>query len=129
MNLKKNPVPVGFTYVQLPREKAPQEIWPQMEWEDVSADYAGVFFRAVGGNAAEFGELQEENSPRLDRVQGTATGPFNTEVEITADGVYSPVVDAYGQTSETNRVGLRFRVTATEVRPRNMAVRIWKRIR
>ena len=57
----KNPVPINFTYVQLPHEKEPVEIWPWMIWEDVSANYSGVFFRVIVGEAAPFGQIQMEN--------------------------------------------------------------------
>ena len=50
-----NPIPIGFTYVQLPHEKGPSDFWPEINWKDVTPDYAGVFFRAGGGEAAPFG--------------------------------------------------------------------------
>ncbi|KAH9403401.1 chromatin-modulating protein mrc1 [Tyrophagus putrescentiae] len=43
--LKKEIIPLGFTYVQLPKDKAPSELWPSMTWADISKDYEGVFFR------------------------------------------------------------------------------------
>jgi hypothetical protein len=58
LNTIKNPVPIGFIYVQLPKEKSPTEIWPWMTWINVSSDYAGHFFRVEGGNAAPFGQSQ-----------------------------------------------------------------------
>ena len=67
IGLMKNPVPIGFTYVQLPHEKKPVEIWPWMIWEDVSANYSGVFFRVIGGEAASFGNIQQENIPRINK--------------------------------------------------------------
>ena len=39
-----------------------------MIWEDVSANYSGVFFRVVGGEAAPFGEIQMENTNRISKV-------------------------------------------------------------
>ena len=45
LSLMKNPVPIGFTYVQLPHEKQPGEIWPWMIWENVTSEYACVFSR------------------------------------------------------------------------------------
>ena len=44
--------PVGITYVQYPQQKSPQELFPKTTWEEIS--YDGAFFRAAGGNAADF---------------------------------------------------------------------------
>ena len=68
IDLKNNPVPIGFTYVQLPLEKQSGDIWPWMIWEDVSAKYSGVFFRVVGGEADAFGEIQMANTNRISKV-------------------------------------------------------------
>ena len=44
--------PIGITYVQYPQQKSPQELFPKTTWEEIS--YDGAFFRASGGNAADF---------------------------------------------------------------------------
>ena len=44
--------PVGITYVQYPQQKSPQELFPKTAWKEIS--YDGAFFRASGGNAADF---------------------------------------------------------------------------
>ncbi len=62
-NLKQNPVPIGFIYVQLPSQPEPKTLWPIVEWKDVTLDYAGLFFRAEGGNSESFGKLQTGNAP------------------------------------------------------------------
>ena len=138
MNTIKNIVPIGFIYVQFPNEKSPTEIWPRMTWNDVSSAYAGVFFRVVGGEAASFGQVQEDNAPRLDE--------FNSNFDY--------IINKQGQTSLFNQtipkggwsgwsytgyskfgddwkyyssMMSRFHVSGGEVRPRNMAIRIWKR--
>jgi len=50
LEMKQNPlVPISFIYVQLPGEKSPTEVWLWMQWADVSATYAGAFFRVDGG--------------------------------------------------------------------------------
>lgn len=124
MKLMNNPVPVGFTYAQLPKEKPPTEIWPWMEWTDVSQDYEGVFFRVVGGESSSFGEVQEGNSPRLTRVDRVRTSTYGA-VEISANGEASAAFDA-DDSSFSDR-GMTFTVSGGETRPRNMAIRIWKR--
>src|SRR5699024_5951111 len=67
-DLKQNLLPLGFTYVQLPKDKAPGEIWPWATWTDVSSTYAGVFFRVEGGAAAPFGTVQESNTTTLSHI-------------------------------------------------------------
>lgn len=39
-----------------------------MAWKEISSDYEGVFFRVAGGDAAPFGQVQEENAPRLETI-------------------------------------------------------------
>ena len=64
-NLKQNPVPIGFIYVQLSGQSEPHTLWPQTEWNNISPKYAGLFFRAEGGNADSFGETQSEQARSL----------------------------------------------------------------
>jgi len=127
-NVKKNPVPLGFIYVQLPNEKSPKEIWPWMLWNDVSSAYAGIFFRVAGGNASSFGQIQEENSPRLIHVSRHLPihqARSEIEVNVFSNGEPSVIIDA--ERSVDRDIGLQFTVSDGEVRPRNMAIRIWKR--
>lgn len=135
MNVVKNPVPRGFIYVQLPKEKLPSDIWPWLGWEDVTAEYAGVFFRAEGGNSSSFGEIQEENSPRLVHAaynhHNDDEGTYSWNVDIKADNKPTDVVltGVYVAGRYDSETGLSFRVSSGEVRPRNMAIRIWKRVK
>ncbi len=62
LEVKQNPVPIGFIYVQLPKQKSPTEIWSWMIWKDVTSDYAGLFFRAEGGGSEVFEKIQEDTS-------------------------------------------------------------------
>jgi len=125
-NLKQNPVPIGFIYVQLPTEKSPTEIWPWMTWNDVSYAYAGVFFRVTGGEAASFGQVQKENSPRLVRVNRYDLNiRTSSAIDVFPNGEKSSIIDA--EISRNRDRGLQFTVSGGEVRPRNMAIRVWKR--
>jgi len=103
-----------------------------MQWADVSATYAGVFFRVEGGGSAAFGQTQQENAPHLTKVE---YGYFNN-----IDGINRPIETNSDQTSEWIRSGyytntisnpistaLRFTLSGGEVRPNNMAVKVWKR--
>ena len=56
--------PVGFVYVQFSGQSAPNALWGGT-WQNVSNLYAGLFFRAEGGNAAAFGSSQREGLPNI----------------------------------------------------------------
>jgi hypothetical protein len=131
-DIKKNPVPIGFIYVQLPNEKSPTEIWPWMIWSDVSSVYAGVFFRVTGGEAASFGKVQEEFLPHIssfNRKGYNGDTTFNLSIDVPdsgwSDEINLGAVKLGGGALFTNT--LRFNVSGGEVRPRNMAIRVWKR--
>lgn len=115
MTLITEPIlPIGFIYVQLPNQTAPNETWNWMEWEDVTSQYAGLFFRAEGENAAPFGEVQEADSPKLVAMDSVETDNGVNNF-LTID-------------RSTNRNwDMQVMMTYNEVRPRNMAIKIWKR--
>ena len=133
--LKKENIPIGFTYVQLPKDKAPGELWPSMTWTDISSEYEGVFFRVVGGGAGGFGVVQLENAPRLEMVH---TGnekhkiqkihhDLTNNVSIPVTG-WSDGVRTGDLSSIENAFYINFKHTDTaEVRPKNMAVKVYKR--
>ncbi len=127
LNTIKNPFPIGFIYVQLPNEKSPTEIWPWMTWNDVSSAYAGVFFRVDGGGSATFGQTQEENSPRLIRVRTLNPPPsYINDIQVYANGTETQAIPT-GFAGSNPLYSLAFTVSGGEVRPRNMAFRVWKR--
>ena len=118
---------MGFIYTQLPDQAPPTLIWPKFAWTDITSNYAGLFFRAEGGNSSDFGTLQGEQSPRLIQVhkypnQSDLWGDVIVNLE---PGVESKKVYTGGNTG--NDVSMSFFVSAGEVRPVNKAVRIWKR--
>ena len=127
--------PIGFTYVQLPKDRAPGELWPSMTWTDISSEYEGVFFRVVGGGAGGFGVVQLENAPRLEMVH---TGnekhkiqkihhDLTNNVSIPVTG-WSDGVRTGDLSSIENAFYINFKHTDTaEVRPKNMAVKVYKR--
>ena len=130
----KNPVPIGFIYVQLPNEKSPVDIWPWTIWKDITSVYAGVFFRAGGGNAAGFGQIQVENTPRLIEVDTCSSDDAAcNELHKKIKMVYNSTLPVGGRSnlvytgasSSTSRYTC-FVTTGGEVRLRNMAIQIWK---
>lgn len=100
-----------------------------MWWLDITEEYAGLFFRVLGGGSAEFNVEQAENNNRLMDVNTAHT--INTwHIVVPPTGAYSDIVASGAMGSgSTTAWGLRFRVSGGEVRPRNTAVRIWRRIR
>ena len=127
-------IPIGFLYTQLPNQSSPSLLWPNMEWTEVTQSYAGLFFRAEGGNSSSFGEQQSPSSPHLTKViqnlelnmksyymgnhtisldQGKMSNKFYTGNNAIPSGVSS--------------IALRFVVSKEEVRPINTAIKIWKR--
>ena len=132
--LKKGNIPIGFTYVQLPKDKAPSELWPSMTWTDISKEYEGVFFRVVGGGASGFGAVQPQNAPRLEVVHTSYDDSKSGEnhginyardvpLPVTgwSDGIWSGDVG-------DRAIYIRFKHTdIPEVRPKNMAIKVFKR--
>ncbi|KAH9408921.1 hypothetical protein TYRP_011194 [Tyrophagus putrescentiae] len=149
------PVPIGFIYVQLPYEQSPKEIWPSnwYSWTEVSEAYAGVFFRVVGGDAAEFGNTQEADAPHIDKIlqKWCWTNDDNTcskgatsydsepadvkrnislsgsSSESWSDPIWSANKYRKGDQSSSMSNYLTFHNSGGEIRPLNMAVRVWKR--
>lgn len=58
-------IPIGFIYIQYQYQVSPIELWPIMRWTDVTSDFAGQFFRALGGNSAAWGQVQNSCAPRI----------------------------------------------------------------
>ena len=136
--LTKSPVPLGFIYVQLPKEKSPQEIWSsEIKWTDVSSTYECIFFRVVGSKTQTFGKVQEDFLPYIDKVSYFCQGKYGTnspcsyvtEAHIPRGGGWSG--DLYTaikfKKPGNDNQSISFHFSGGEVRPRNMAVRVWKR--
>ncbi len=131
--IKKQSIPIGFTYVQLPKDKAPTELWPSLTCTDVSSNYEGVFFRVVGGGAGSFGVVQQENAPRLEMIH---TGFIEHKIKNlhgdSSNNVSIPVTgwsDGVG-TGSTGSVAVytNFKHSdIAEIRPKNMAIKVYKR--
>ncbi|CAG2108777.1 unnamed protein product [Medioppia subpectinata] len=118
-------IPVGFTYIQLPHQLEPHQIWPRFKWTDISHTYAGLFMRVLGGQSAPFGKVQESGAPRLASIKsyglhGVPAVDTHTE-EVGADNQWS--------NGHYNGFPIAFKVTKSEVRPKNIAIKVWKRIK
>ncbi len=139
-SLKANPVPLGFIYVQLPNQKSPQEIWPLTSWTDDSDQYGSAFFRVMGSKTALFGEVQEEFAPYIDEIKfdeckGAHCFNANTDLNLWSvktlhTGGWSPHVMSASLergTGEWYKGLLQFHTAGGEIRPKNMAIKVWKR--
>ena len=87
-----------------------------------------MFFRAGGGKAAAFGIVQQDNSPRL--VKADTTYPIAGAKS--SDNIVIPKNGAsdWTYTGGTDRKEgyIRFETSGDEVRPINMAIKVWRRI-
>ncbi|XP_054154842.1 macrophage mannose receptor 1-like [Oppia nitens] len=126
--LKSNPVPAGFIYTQLAGQPEPSELWPGVKWQDVTSDYSGLFFRAEGSGSEPFGQIQAANWSRLAAVnthKWAISDPTDTVYEFTNlenIGWSDDIING----NFPNEMYLYF--TSTDNRPRNQAIRLFKRI-
>ena len=123
-------IPLGFLYTQLPNQSSPDMLWPNMKWTEVTQSYAGLFFRAEGGNSSSYGELQLARAPHLAEIHQY----MNTQ-EYLGDNKVSLVQGIETKKFFSGRNGptgdyysFSFKLSNEEVRPINKAIRIWKRI-
>lgn len=133
-NLVNKIIPIGFIYIQYRNQSTPDILFgTDGKWQDVSAEYAGEFFRAVGGNSATFGSKQAEGLPD---IQGGFSGYGNFGAAIGACVLEIPVI-TYARTqagSAYSSIGIyasRYNSiygASTHVTPYNSAIRIWKKI-
>ena len=133
-------MPVGAIYVQFAGQTDPTTLFGGT-WENVSATYAGLFFRAEGGAAAAFGQSQTDGAPNIygdftvsrsvDTLAwnlGQANGAFTMGDYTNTVGLNNYSVATNGRpyaifTASSNNV----KYTLSEVRTVNSTVRIWKR--
>jgi hypothetical protein len=131
--VRNNPVPIGFLYTQFPKKPNPQSIWPNLMWRDVTSEYAGLFFRAGGGAAAAFGEIQPESTKRLKTIASRGQREYGegwNPVSINPGGWTTWIrMGHYGGVGGWDyATHMKFEATNDEIKPRNTAVLIWERI-
>ncbi|XP_054154766.1 uncharacterized protein LOC128953304 [Oppia nitens] len=130
--LVANPVPMGFVYTQLSGQPEPSAIWPQVNWQDVTRDYSGLFFRAEGSGSLPFGQIQAANWSRLSTVYTYRRSISITTIDQSHRLTELPVTGWSNDTIDDNlgyypdHLNLYF--TESDNRPRNQAIRIFKRI-
>lgn len=131
-------IPVGGVYVQFPGQDTPKAIFGGT-WLNITSMYEGLFFRAEGGDALAFngGTQDWDAGPHyhLTGIGSTAgddgLGIYDT-VSTGTPGAGTKVIQASSSaparqfvTSITYARGAIS--TASETRPVNQSIRIWKR--
>ena len=132
-------LPIGFIYVQYKNQSTPDTLFgTDGKWQDVSSEYAGEFFRAVGGDSSSFGITQAEGLPNITGLIDPVSGLFKSNFRDGAfsgggDWRFSPVQQnsgggessaCYFSASGSNSIY----GASTHVTPYNSAIRIWKKI-
>jgi hypothetical protein len=125
IEIRGNP-PIGCMVVQHPGESSPATLYPGTTWSNVSANFAGSFFRAEGGLAKSYGGGKQDFA-----MQGHwHSGPSGT------GGVGQNWNDSFGAQNLTAGALAGPAITdgangtpkiAAETRPDNFTVRIWQR--
>ena len=114
-------IPIGFIYHQLPSQPTPATLFGGT-WSNISSTYAGLFFRAEGGNASAFeagtqGFMMQSHN-HVGQWAGAANGGGGFE------GIGSSLVSG----AAGNVTGAVYSGTAgVENRPVNKTIRIWER--
>jgi len=100
-----------------------------VDWIEITSEYAGLFFRVLGGGSEHFGVMQEENSPKLVEVNSQKIrGASRYHISINTNNYWSNPIESGASVGKDNDwTHLSFKVSSGEVRPRNKAMRIWKR--
>ena len=149
LNGKLDIMPIGAVYTQYPGQLPPAELFGGT-WSNITSMYAGLFFRAEGGNANAFeGGSQED---KIRPIRGTQTrskvdtGEWGSETSY-GNGCFTTSVT--GQNTRSggswwwlSHLTLTFDANANsrnygnpmaghadgpEIRPVNTSIRIWKR--
>jgi hypothetical protein len=87
----------------------------------------------LGGNSSDFGVVQEESDKSLAEVSNmfATVRDLTYKVGVPKNGTVSDILYSGDYTSSNNsmtRTMLKFRASNNEIRPKNQAIRIWKRI-
>lgn len=149
INSKLDILPVGFVYIQFPKKKKPSDFLAGT-WEDITDEYAGLFFRAEGGNADPFieeGDLTAQED-KIRSIQGelphwgdvggygVGTGVFNTysstrryPVSSTSGSNTAYIKSTFSANENINDFGnpMAGHADGPEIRPVNVSIRIWER--
>jgi len=118
-------IPIGFIYIEYHNQVTPSELWPNMKWDDVTSEFGGHFFRALGGDSAAWGQKQNSCAPRISRIDNYGSNDYAHGIDLPTSGWSARLF-----TGKFEQLGTAtgFHVEGCEVRPVNSAIRIWKRV-
>ena len=125
-------MPVGAIYVQFAGQSDPTTLFGGT-WDNISDTYAGLFFRAEGGDAATFGETQTGGAPNIQGTFGNASTFQTVTGAFLSSSSGNGTVGGYSYAQGTIVVGFSAANAnatygaADEIRPANSTIRIWKR--
>ena len=127
-------MPVGSVYVQFSGQTDPTTLFGGT-WDNVSSTYAGLFFRAEGGNAATFGNTQAGGAPNIEGTIVNLGGAFGETSGAFSLTEQQNIVGLHSSSANYNDTQAQFLASASnsvfgsadEVRPANSTIRIWKR--
>ena len=117
-------------HIQLSGQSDPSTLWPLFGWSDITNRYSGLFFRVVDNNGKGLGGVMRESGKTLRGIMSTKYLKSEDQKSKTwqlklTNGQWSPFV-MLGD-SGRDLMGLRFRVSADEIRPLNQAIKVWMR--
>ena len=113
----KGYLPVGFVYFQLRGQPKPSDLFDG-EWEDISSQYAGLFFRVEGGNSAPFGQDQAMSiQPHVHDYYEA----YDLSFSYGGEGNQPVIRTLSYRNRNTGSTGV------TETRPVNTTIRVWIR--
>jgi|GEM_PF-6522377 len=116
-----SPFPIGAIYLQLKGQQSPSELFGGT-WSNVSDSFAGEFFRVEGGNAADFGESQDQS------IQTHRHSIGNEDSSHRLAGLTSGGSRIMSREGSGGSVWYTDYEGSDETRPVNSTIRVWKRI-
>lgn len=127
-------MPVGSIYVQFANQSDPTTLFGGT-WSNISSEFKGLFFRAEGGKAAEFGGTQPGGLPNATGVAhnlrtlggGLYSNSFYLTQAVNSSGYTGNEPKSVGGFSMDLSKSNYLFGAADEVRPENSTIRIWKR--
>jgi hypothetical protein len=129
--------PAGTIYVQYPGLPSPEALLPALLWRNITASYAGSFFRAEGGLSMAFETgLQAGSVPDIiGMINGvmiymnnSASGALVVTASSYANNVGSGNNSVAGGISINASLSSSVYGLRSEVAPQNETVKIWRRI-
>ncbi len=91
-----------------------------MDWIEITSEYAGLFFRVLGGGSEYFGVKQEKSAPRLIKVYEQCLGndPWTSPIDVFPNNQWSAKTFNGGGSGHPCKI--QFMVSSGEVRSANL---------